>query len=261
MMRASKVVVALVGAVAIASAAGGESTDEALQWLGRMADVYGGEPFTYGYDVHTSITDMGQTASLEIQGRSTQADRTRFRIEATMEMTMPGVESPVKIRLLGVSDGEVMWVETDDPTSGSQVIRMPLEKLEQIADANPWARNFTRMDPVGQVEELARLFDFAVVASSQETVTLRAVMTGGGLEVAGEVLTGTDPEALTELVLVIDAGTGFPKEMRVGNDPPAMVMRFTDPEWLGEVDDVLFVYTPPEGAALTDLGALVDETP
>jgi len=261
MMRATKVVLALLGAIAIASTAAGESTHEALQWLGRMADVYSGGPLSYGYEAHTTITDMGQTATAKIQGRSTQSDRSHFRIEVTTEMTVPGAEAPMKVRLLGVSDGEVMWVETDDPTSGTMVIKMPLDKLEQIAEANPWARNFTRMDPVRQVEELARLFDFAVVESSQWAVTLRAEMTGEGLEVAKEVFAGTDPAALTELVLVVDAGTGFPKEMRVGDDPPAMVMRFTDPERLTELDDATFVYTPPEGAVLTDLGAMIDGTP
>ena len=40
-----------------------------------------------------------------------------------------------------------------------------------------------------------------------------------------------------------------------------MVMRFTDPERLTELDDATFVYTPPEGAVLTDLGAMIEETP
>jgi outer membrane lipoprotein-sorting protein len=262
MTRASTAVLALLGCVAITSTAVAESTPEALQWLGRLADAYHGEPFTYSYDVRVNVTDMGQTVPMRLEGRSTQSDRTRFRIEATMEMTMPGAESPVKIRLIGVSDGEVMWVETDNPTgSGSQVIKMPLDKLEQIAETNPWARNFTRMDPVGQVEELARLFDFAIADSSDHAVTLRAEVTGEGLEAAKEVFPGTDPAALTEIVLVIDAVTAFPKEMRVGDDPPTMVMRFGEPERLGEVDDALFVYTPPEGAALTDLGALIEGTP
>jgi len=260
MAKASRVFLVVLGVLVAASAAVGESTKEALQWLGRMADVYQGEPFTYSYDVQMKVTDLGQTASLATKGRSTQSDRTHFRIEATMEMTAPGANAPVKVDLLGVSDGEVVWVETDDPSgAGSQVLRMPLDKLEQIADTTPWARNFTRMDPVGQVESLARLFDFAVVEHSQWAVTLRADMTGEGLEVAKEVFPGIDPEALTELVLVIDVHTGFPKEMRVGSHPPVMVMRFTKPERLSETDDTLFVYTPPEGAALTDLGALIDE--
>jgi len=140
-MRATKVVLALLGAIAIASTAAGESTHEALQWLGRMADVYSGGPLTYGYEVHTSITDMGQTATVKMKGRSTQSDRSHFRIEATTEMTVPGEESPMKVRLLGVSDGEVMWVETEDPTSGTMVIKMPLDKLEQIAEAIKMGHN------------------------------------------------------------------------------------------------------------------------
>jgi hypothetical protein len=259
MTRASRVFAVLLGAFVFASAAVGESTKEALQWLGRMADVYQGEPFTYTYDVRMKVTDLGQTASLTTKGRSTQSDRTHFRIEATMQMTAPGADAPLAINLLGVSDGEVVWVETDDPGGGSQVIRMPLDKLEAIADTTPWARNFTQMDPVGQVESLARLFDFAVVESTQWAVTLRADMTGEGLEVAKEVFPGIDPKALTELVLVVDVNTGFPKEMRIGTQPPAMVMRFTKPERLSEADEALFVYTPPEGATLTDLGALIDE--
>ena len=89
MMRATKVVLALLGAIAIASTAAGESTQEALQWLGRMADVYSGGPLSYGYEAHTIITDMGQTATAKMRGRSTQSDRSHFRIEVTTEMTVP----------------------------------------------------------------------------------------------------------------------------------------------------------------------------
>jgi outer membrane lipoprotein-sorting protein len=260
MKRVSKTVLALLGALAITGTVVGESTPDALQWLGRMADVYSGGPFTLNYDVDMNLTDMGQTLPMKMHGRSTQSGRTHFRIETAIEMTMPGAESSVQVEMLSISDGEVMWVQMNNPMGGGlQVLKMPLDKLEQIAATNPMARNFTRMDPVAQVEELARLFDFEITDTSEGAVTLEATMAGEGLERAKEFFSGLESAQLSRFVLVIDTETHFPREIRVGGESPTMIMRFSDVERLSEMDADLFVYAVPEGATVLDLGALIED--
>jgi outer membrane lipoprotein-sorting protein len=64
---------------------------------------------------------------------------------------------------------------------------------------------------------------------------------------------------MEHLTLVLDSETAFPEEIRLGSDTAsALAMKFFDLEFPQAVDAGTFAYTPPEGMAVVDLGALID---
>jgi hypothetical protein len=248
------------------AAAGGaifaESTPEAVEWIDKLAAVYERAPFQFRYDADLSMSQMGQMMDVKVFGRSTQGGNGRARIETTMKMPAPGSDpnDAPSVEMLGVSDGTVFWVEAPNPMSGSvQVIKISLAKMADLADEHPLARNLSRMDPLKQIRELTTLFDFKVSGRDHQTVTLHADLTGESLEVAKDVFEGADTSRLKQLELVLRTETGFPDQIRIGEPTDSvMAVRFFDLEFLDSLGEDTFVYVPPEGAAVVDLGAMMD---
>ncbi len=262
MPRSHRILCFMLVALAGAGTAFAESTPEAVEWIDKLAAVYERAPFRFRYDADLSVPQMGQMMDVKAYGRSTQGGRGRARIETTMEMPAPGSDpnNTVSIDMLGVSDGAVFWVEAPNPISGTrQVIKVSLAKMADLADENPLARNLSRMDPLQQIHELTTLFDFKVAARDPQTVTLRADLTGEALERAKQVFEGMNTSDLKQLDLILRTDTGFPDQIRIGG-PTATVMavRFFDLEFLDSVREDMFVYAPPDGAAVIDLGAMMD---
>ena len=111
------------------------------------------------------------------------------------------------------------------------------------------------MNPVSQLEEITRLFDFEVLEENDSSVKLRAQMTEEAMRQLGSAVPGGDTSALQEFVMVLDRKTNFPRSMQVGGEQPLMTVNFGEVEFLEEVDSSEFAYTPPEGVPLIDLGA------
>jgi hypothetical protein len=263
MLRPHRIVSAMLVTLAAGAATiFAESTPEAIEWIDRLAAVYERAPFKFRYDADLTMSQMGQMMNVKVFGRSTQGGNGRARIETTMKMPGPGSDpdSAASVEMLGVSDGTVFWVEAPNPMSGSvQVLKVSLAKMADLADENPLARNLSRMDPLKQIQELTTLFDFKVAGRDHQTVTLRANLTGDALEVAKEVFEGTDTSRLKQLELVLRIETGFPDQIRIGEPTDSvMSVRFFDLEFLESLDEDVFAYAPPEGAAVMDLGALMD---
>ncbi len=258
----------IVSSILVTLAAAGatifaQSTPEAVEWIDKLAAVYERVPFQFRYDADLTMSQMGQMMDVKAYGRSTQGGRGRARIETTMEMPAPGSDpnNTVSIDMLGVSDGAVFWVEAPNPISSGkpQVIKISLAKMADLADENPMARNLSRMDPLKQIHEFTTLFDFKVAARDPQTVTLRADLTGEALERAKQVFEGMDTSHLKQLELVLRTDTGFPDQIRIGGPTDTvMAVRFFDLEFLDSLGEDIFVYAPPDGAAVIDLGAMMD---
>jgi hypothetical protein len=257
----------IVSAILVTLAAGGatvfaESTPEAIEWIDKLAAVYERAPFKFRYDADLTMSQMGQMMDVKVFGLSTQGGNGRARIETTMTMPGPGSDpdSTASVEVLGVSDGAVFWVETPNPISGNvQVIKISLAKMADLADQSALARNLSRMDPLKQIHELTTIFDFKVVGRDHQTVTLRANLTGDALEVAKDVFEGTDTSRLKQLDLVLRTDNGFPDQIRIGEPTDSvMSVRFFDLEFLDSLNEDVFIYAPPEGATVMDLGALMD---
>jgi outer membrane lipoprotein-sorting protein len=249
------VVLLLAGNAALA-----DSTPAATEWLDKLAAVYERTPLEFAYQADLRVSQMGEMTDVKVSGRSTQGGAGKMRVEATMEMPVPGSETKSSLRMIGVSDGAVLWIEMDNPLTGArQAMKISLDKMEKLAASNPLAKNLSKMDPLAQIAEAAKLFDFDVASRGPETVTLKAKLTGEALERAKVTFEGVDPSLMEHLTLVLDSETAFPEEIRLGSDTAsALAMKFFDLEFPQAVDAGTFAYTPPEGMAVVDLGALID---
>jgi outer membrane lipoprotein-sorting protein len=249
----------LLAVFAAASPVTAESTAEAKQWLEKLASSYEKRAFSFGYDASMQIAQMGQTASMTMTGDMSQQDREHLRMNLSMEIAMPGAEGGMQIEVLSVADGEFMWLEMKNPMMGGrQVLKLPLDKLEELAATNPMAASAVNMDPVGQIEQLSKIFDFEVGETGDKTVTLQAKITEESLQ---QLAPGLPPEQATmyeKLVLVLDKESAFPAEVSIGGEQPLLVMNFHNLKFHDAFEDGTFSYTPPEGVPVTDLGATAE---
>jgi outer membrane lipoprotein-sorting protein len=233
------------------------SSPDAVQWLEKMADAMQG-PYKANYQATMNVSQMGQSVSMEMNGSVLQGSPKKNKMNAEMKMQMPGM-GEMQMSMSGVSDGQFMWMEMDS-AMGKQVMKIDLDQMAQLAAAggSPFGGNAGGMDPVSQVREMTDMFDFDGVDVGSGKVTLRAAMTQETMAKLGQSMAGAELDALGHFVLVLDETSAFPAEMRVGPDAaPLMVMEFSGYEQLDSVDESAFSYTPPPGAQVMDLGAMV----
>lgn len=254
-MRSSPRIAILVVLAAIGSAAGALAavTGDAQVWLEAMAEAQSDGPVRYHYSMEMHGAG-GQPGTVSLGGQVTQ-DRERMRSAMSNTTTMGGTE--LKTEMLLVSDGETMWIETSNPMmSKKQVMKMSVDQMKKMSESMglPGGGGGSP-DPLDQVEQMSRMYDMEVAAEDAETVTLRGKVSAEAAEKYGEQAAGPLQalQALGGLELVVDKQTGFPREMRVGGDPPAMVMRFEGYERLDDVAPETFHYTPPKGAMVMDM--------
>jgi outer membrane lipoprotein-sorting protein len=202
---------------------------------------------------------MGQTGGVDMEGSLTRADEKHMRMAMKLKMDMGGMQ--MNMDMLSVSDGELMWMDVTSPMAGGrQVMKVPLDKVSELTNVAPgmgFGSSSGSVDPVSQIHEMSRMFDLQVEGVAGGRVTLSAEMneeTRAKLNQAG-----ADAGEMRRFTLVLDEKTGFPLEMRAGGEDPAMVMTFSNLEFLDR--DALpadtFTYTPPEGVPVMDLGAMM----
>ncbi len=246
-------------ALATAPVAMAESTPAAQPWLEKMIATFE-RPFTGDYSAALDLSGIGQPMRGTLGGRITYGDRQHMRTTMAVRLTSgeAGAEAAaaVETNILMVNDGEVTWTEIHMPAMGSrQVMKITPEDASRLAESQAGAGgNPTSMDPVTQLEAMTRVMDFELVEVAAGRVSLRGKLSEENRSQLGQLgALGTD-----SFLLVLDAETGFPVEIRVG-EPPAVEMSFDN---LSQVDrdDLppgVFEYEPPEGVAVTDLGAML----
>jgi hypothetical protein len=235
-----------------------ESTPEATQWLKKMKSAYE-RSYRVSYRSDMSVIQQGESIGLTVKGATTQADRNHLRMELAITMSMG--EMNAQMAMLGVIDGKTFWLESDNPmTGGKQVTRMPVDMAGDMSGGGMGlAGGVSGFDPVGQIEQMVAMFDFEMTSRSEDRVTLQATMTEEILADLHTLL--PDAEGMERFVLVLDEGTAFPLEMRMGGETPFMTMVFNDLEFVepGSLDPAIFSYTPPEGTEVVDMGARMSE--
>jgi hypothetical protein len=139
---------------------------------------------------------------------------------------------------------------------GKQVMKVSVDGAGHIAAASG-ALGGGASDPVAQIRDMASKFDFQLAGVSDGLVKLNATLT----EEMRSELSAMPPlaEAMSQVTIVLDEKTAFPKEMLIGaGDTPFMTVKLDSFEYLGEVDGSLFVYSPPADAQVMDLDSMID---
>jgi outer membrane lipoprotein-sorting protein len=259
MRRASGCVLFLLLTLSFA-AAQAESSGDALSWLEKMAAKLDSAPFRMSYDATMKVSQMGQSVGMQMDGTMTRSDDKHMRMDLSMTMQMPGM-GEMQVSMLAVADGTVMWMEMQNPMmGGKQVMKVGLDQMEKLqATGQSPMGGGGGMDPLSQVEEMSRMFDFESVEVDGGTVTLRARMTEETLAALGQAMPEGGADALGQFVLRLEESTAFPIEMRMGPETqPMMVMTFRDFEVLDadSIDPSTFTYEPPENVQVMDLETL-----
>jgi outer membrane lipoprotein-sorting protein len=255
-MRKGILILALVLlAVLPASQVLGEATPEAQKWLDKLAKVHDDGPFKVHYSSTMQAAQMGQSITIEMDGDITQGGERHQRMTMKGAMKMPGMETPMEMNILAVSDGDTVWTEIHHPMMGKQVMKIGIDAAAELSQTSGFTG--TGVDPIGQIRQMTEAFDLDVAGQADGVVTLVATMTEETREKLGSAMPALGDDMQLELML--DEKTGFPSGMKLGGEgAPLVSMTFSDFERLDPegMDKDLFVYTPPEGATVTDLGAM-----
>lgn len=238
-----------------------ESTPEAKKWLEKFIDVYSQGPFKTGYNATIEIAEGEQTVNGSMNGNLTYGDPSHMRMELTMMLSgMPGAPAgeTTEMKMLAVSDGELTWTEVHLPAVGmQQIMKISLEDAKKLAEAQGMgATNPAALDPVQQLQTMTELLDFELVKVEAGEVHLKANMTEKAKGSLGQMAA---LPGLENLALILDESTGFPKRFSMGGDQPMVTIAFEGLEFVDAKDlpGDAFVYTPPEGAQVIDLGSMI----
>lgn len=244
--------------VAAGSLAG--TTPEAQKWLQKMAERIEQRPFEADYSAEMVTAAMGTPMTINLNGHIVQSDQRHKRM--ALDVIMAGHEGSMELSALMVADGSMMWTEVTNPMlGGAQVMKIELDKMDQMAAANPTsglANQWSGMDPVDQIRQLAEKFDFDVAESDPGSVKLSAKMTPQQLSQLG-FPEGAASETAS-FVILIDEGTGFPKQFQLAGEKPLLTMTFDNFKQLdpATIEPGSFSYSPPQGVQVMDLGAMLD---
>ena len=254
----------LVPAIAPLPAAA-ESAASARPWLDKLMALFDKGPFTLRYAADLDLGQMGQPIRGTLEGEVTYGDRQHLRQVMKMKLSgLPGGDgqTPAEMNILSVSDGELTWTEIAMPGGGDpQVMKISRRDAEEPAadQAAVFGAGRTSMDPVAQLEAMSRTMDFELLETTGGRVSLLATASAEDLAQLGQLgALGVD-----SFLLVLDESTGFPVEMRAGEprsgQPAVLDVRFDEVKVVdpGDLPQGVFEYSPPEGVAVVDLGAMV----
>ena len=244
------------GLVLLPLAAAAESSPEAAEWLKKVAAIYERTPLTADLAMEMAAAPtmpLSGTAS----GRLVVGDATHMRMEMVFEMSGAEGQGGMKLNILSVNDGTTMWNEVD-MGMGKQVTKLARADADAMAQQSPFGVNMGAggMDPVSQVEQLGKLFDFEVVDAAGGEVTLRGELSEESRQTMGSQAAAAGFEAVT---LVLDAKNGFPVRVMIGGAEPVITVRFANLKFVpkSELPAGAFQYTPPEGAPVIDAAAMM----
>lgn len=254
----------VVGALALAlltpAATFAETSPEAQKWVDKFIAAYDQGPFSTEYTASLQIPEGDQVVDGTMDGSMTYLDATHLRMELTMVLSgMPGAPAgqAMDMNMLAVSDGELTWTEMHMPAFNMrQVSKISIEDSKKLSGPQGLGGvNPTSLDPVQQLQKMTESLDFTLVKEENGAVHLMAPITEESKSSLGQM---TALPGLNRLDLILDASTGFPKSFIMGNEEPMISIQFDEMKRLekDKVDVELFVYEPPEGVQVMDLGAM-----
>ncbi len=246
--------------VLLPAVAPAESTPQATKWLEKFMGVYEQGPFSTKYTADIEIDNGDQSVDGSMDGSLTYRDPSHMHMEMSMLLAgIPGApaDQTMEMQMLSVSDGELTWTQIDMPALGmQQVMKISLEDAKKLAGAQGVGMgNPAPMDPVQQLRSMTEQLDFELVKVEAGEAHLEAKITDEAKTSLGQMAALPGLETMT---LILDEKTGFPRRFSMGGERPIVAITFSDFKFLDEKSLAadLFVYTPPQGVQIMDLGAM-----
>lgn len=228
------------------------SQNEAAQpWLEKMIEFYDRAPFAVDYEMTMNIQQGDQNMNAKATGNILYRDQTHMRMSLDIAMMIPNMPQEMRMAMLMVFDGEVMWSEVDNPMAGKQVIKMGISELESAAQRGGFGSFMSNRDPISQLRALQEMTEFSKVEVADGLVTLEGAFSPEALEKMGPGAASM----MGALRLVLDADTALPKSVVLGtSEAPTMTIDYTKIAFLdeSELEADAFVYAPPEGVPVME---------
>lgn len=226
-----------------------QTSPDAEEWLKKLTGLYEKAPFSVDLEIA-----MGGGTPMPIggiKGKLIQGDKTHMKM--TME-TLPTADGQgMSMNIQVVADGETAWTEVD-MGGMRQVMKANIEQAAAMSQGMMGGMGGGGMDPIAQLEAMAAMADFTVAGTEGGEVRL----VGKLKEEAKAGMGQQAPPGLDTMTMVLDAETGFPRALLIGDEAQPMVsMKFANLKFLDSVEEGTFDYTPPEGVPVMDAAAMM----
>ena len=241
----------------------GEASPEAKPWIEKLISIYEGGPFETSYVANLDLQQGGQSVEGVVDGQITWGDRQHMRVEMTIRMTgmLPGAgDQATEMEVLSVTDGELTWTDVAIPAMNvHQVMKISIEQAKAMAESGAMGANPAAMDPVQQLESLAKNVDFVLDKIEDGKVHLSATVGPENKSQLGQL--GSMPGA-DHMALVLHEKTGHPAAITIGGERPVVTMEFGEfsSTTMADLPEGTFTYNPPEGIPVMDLGGIAHPT-
>ena len=251
----------LLGTFASAHAAADE---DAAKWMEKMFGLMADNAVQTDFAVIVDAEVQGQSLKADVKGELIHADTNHYVNSLEMQMVMPGMGTePMTMTSRQVADGETMWAETHLASLGmTQIGKISLAELDAMMKEQSGlelGESALYMDPLSQLETILDAFDVSVIEISEGVVslalaptdeTLKSMQTAesalDSLDVSGVLRLREEDAVPVSATITLDANSQI--EMSFENF--SLLVREDIPE-------DTFVYTPPEGAQVVDMGPLM----
>lgn len=228
--------------------------EEVKVWVDKI-DKLVGQPAEYDLSMKVDMVAQGQKLKMDNTGHIMMLDAQHMRATMNMKLTMAPMD-PMDMTLKMVSDGQTLWIESDNPMMGKQVMKADIKHMEKLQQSGMGMGPGSGMNQLEQVRDLFENYyhNFKVVEADG-----KVEITG---DISQEILESQDyaEMELKHFRMVLDAKTGFPLETAMNDGTKDVVLigmsnlKFLKKE---DIPEDAFAYTPPEGVNVMDIGAML----
>ncbi len=230
---------------------------DATPYLEKMMAGYE-KPFEMVFSIDMTMNQSGMSMAVSGAGDMTWADATHSEMNMKMDMNMPGMDAPMAMGLKTVSDGEVIWTEMANPMTGTQVMKISVSDVKDMAASQGIGGAFGS-NPLEQLKAMQAFFDFEVAGIEGGVVTLSGSVRDDAPSMFAEA-----GDMMNHMTITMDQKTGVLQTMMLGAaEQPMMTMTVDRYTQLTKEDVPLsrFSYTPPEGALMMSSPVVEGQTP
>jgi hypothetical protein len=229
------------------------SDPAATQWLEKSDRIAERAPFRVAYTVDAQLEQPGGAIETHLDATLLYGSAGTQRSQLEVALTAAALGGTLNTQGVVVADGENLWIEMDSPATGKQVLRAPLDRIEDLALSSGLPGIGTGLDPFQQIATFASLMRFEVAASNRPGEVL---LVGTPTDAFEDELGASAAMFSGGMRLLLRAADGAPLRMSLGEqESPALEISFRDYEFLaaGSLPADAFTYIPPEGVRVQEL--------